>query len=602
MAYTTKNPMRVLIVENRNSKRFIAQQLLNNYDLDFSWQRIGCQSELRQIAQHFDPSLVYCADDLPADSRADALALLYLLSLQTALIHIAQTDDDSESTVCAPISFKFKPPKMSINGMAAAEQDESLRNYPPSLPDGGGSAVVMSDSAGWITYANICATRLLRGSSENSIGTLLGRDHAFGSPLCGAQRLAIFDARTGNPSPVHLSSLIEHAGASVRGAFGALPIVALALDGMGSAKPFGDRTLGEDALHSVTSQFIAEAKGRGMIARVGKDAVLVIVPDPSHLVGESIQSAAQPATIALNESTPVPLPSVVSIAPVLLTEVVEPVADHRPPLEAGLGDALQRHAIGVHYQPQFELRSGRGCGVEALARWSLSNGQSIAPIVFIPVAERAGMIHSLGASVLKDACMTAAAWRGREEERLTVSVNLSTLQINHAFAGTLKEILDHSGLRPARLELEIAESAVLANADLTASCLKEWRELGVRVAVNHAGQNYSSLSYLSRLSINRLKLDKSLIQSLTPAKKSAAIVHALISLGAALGIEVLAEGVETSEQFELLAELGCQQVQGYLLARPAPAVQAQLALRRSWGSLPKSVRRPSSEAVQRYAS
>jgi len=143
---------------------------------------------------------------------------------------------------------------------------------------------------------------------------------------------------------------------------------------------------------------------------------------------------------------------------------------------------------------------------------------------------------------------------------------------------------------------------VLSNADLTASCLKEWKRLGVRIAVNHAGQNYSSLSYLSRLSINRLKLDKSLIQGLTPAKKSISIVHALISLGAQLGVEVLAEGVETPAQFELLTELGCQQVQGYLLARPAPAVQAQLALRRPWGSLPKTVRRAGSEVAQRYAS
>lgn len=146
------------------------------------------------------------------------------------------------------------------------------------------------------------------------------------------------------------------------------------------------------------------------------------------------------------------------------------------------------------------------------------------------------------------------------------------------------EVIETSGLRASRLELEIAESAVLSNADLTATCLKEWKRLGVRVAVNHAGQNYSSLSYLSRLSINRLKLDKSLIQDLTPAKKSIAIVHALISPGTELGIEVIAEGVETVAQFQLLAELGCQQVQGYLLARPAPAVQAQLALRRSWAA------------------
>ncbi|HEV7358819.1 MAG TPA: EAL domain-containing protein [Steroidobacteraceae bacterium] len=573
-----KNPMRVLILENRASKQFIAQQLLNNYDMEFTWQRVACESELRDIVQHISPTLVYRADDLPLDSREDALELLYLLSPKTAVIHVVQTEEKSGTTARAP----------SINGIAAGEQEEPWRNGPPSLLDGGGNAVVMTDSAGWISYANICASRLLRDSHEDSIGTLLGRDHDFTSPLCGAQRLAIFAARSGVPRPIHLNDLVERAGAPARGTLGAFPIDALALGGSGSVKLLGDRPSSKDALRSITSQFIGESHSRGMIARVGKDAVLVIIPDP-----------AQTPALALHESAQA---SVASIAPVFLTEIVEPVASHRPPLEARLDDALQRDAIGVHYQPQFELQSGRGCGVEALARWALSSGESIAPIVFIPVAERAGMIHSLGASVLKNACMTAAAWRGREEAGLTVSVNLSTLQINRDFIRILSEILDKSGLRAARLELEIAESAVLSNADLTATCLKEWKRLGVRVAVNHAGQNYSSLSYLSRLSINRLKLDKSLIQGLTPAKKSISIVHALISLGAQLGVEVLAEGVETPAQFELLTELGCQQVQGFLLARPAPAVQAQLALRRPWGSLPKTVRRPTSEVTQRYAS
>jgi EAL domain-containing protein (putative c-di-GMP-specific phosphodiesterase class I) len=597
-----KNPMRVLIVENRNSKRFVAQQLLNNYDLEFSWQRVASESELREIAQYFNPSLVYCADDLPAESQADAVALLHLLSLQTAVIQVVQTNEERGTTARAPIALKPKPPKMSINGIAAAEQDESSCNYPPSLLDGGGNAVAMSDSAGWITYANICASRLLGDSNGHSIGTLLGREYDFASPKCGAQRLAIFDARTGSPSPVHLSKLVERAGAPARGTHGALPIVALALGGSSSTKLFGDRAISEDALSTITLQFNSEASGHGMIARVGKDAVLVIIPDPTQIATECSEPTAPPATLPQKEPARARLGPVGSIAPAALSEIAESVADHRPPLEARLDDALQRDAIGVHYQPQFELQSGRGCGVEALARWGLSSGESIAPIVFIEVAERTGMIHSLGASVLKNACMTAAAWRGREEERLTVSVNLSTLQINRDFVRALSEILDKSGLRASRLELEIAESAVLSNADLTASCLKEWKRLGVRVAVNHAGQNYSSLSYLSRLSIDRLKLDKSLIQGLTPAKRSISIVHALISLGAQLGVEVLAEGVETPAQFELLTELGCQQVQGYLLARPAPAVQAQLALRRSWGSLPKSVRRPSPEVAQRYAS
>jgi EAL domain-containing protein (putative c-di-GMP-specific phosphodiesterase class I) len=279
-----------------------------------------------------------------------------------------------------------------------------------------------------------------------------------------------------------------------------------------------------------------------------------------------------------------------------------PAEDRRPPIEIGLDEALQRRTIGVHYQPQFELQNGRGCGVEALARWTLCSGETIAPAIFIPIAEHAGMIHSLGEQILRAACDTAAAWRGREAERLTISVNISPLQINTKFVDVLTRIIATSGLHPKRLELELAESAVLANPDLTMSCLRQWKRLGVRVAVNHAGNNYSSLRYLSRLSIDRLKLDKSLIQSMTPAKTTVGIVHALISLGIELGIEVIAEGVETASQFDLLAELGCQQVQGYLLARPMPAVQAQIVLRKPWGSLPKSVVRPMADSREMYAS
>jgi EAL domain-containing protein (putative c-di-GMP-specific phosphodiesterase class I) len=279
-----------------------------------------------------------------------------------------------------------------------------------------------------------------------------------------------------------------------------------------------------------------------------------------------------------------------------------PAALHRPPLELGLGDALQRCAIGVHYQPQFELQNGRGCGVEALARWTLCSGETIAPAVFIPIAEQAGMIHSLGEHILKSACETAAAWRGRDAESLTMSVNLSTLQINAHFFYVLSKVIDTSGFPAPRLELELDESAVLANTDLTASCLRKWKQLGVRVAVNHAGNNYSSLSYLSRLPIDRLKLDKSLTQSMTPAKTTVGIVHALISLGVELGVEVIAEGVETASQFKMLTELGCRQVQGYLLARPMPAVQAQIVLRKPWGSLPKSALCSADIGNERFAS
>jgi EAL domain-containing protein (putative c-di-GMP-specific phosphodiesterase class I) len=163
-------------------------------------------------------------------------------------------------------------------------------------------------------------------------------------------------------------------------------------------------------------------------------------------------------------------------------------------------------------------------------------------------------------------------------------------------------VLDTSGLPAARLELEIAEAAVLANTDLTGRYLKEWKRLGVRVAVNHAGTNYSNLKYLSQLPVDRLKLDRSLIQNITLDKRAAGITHALISLGAELGVDVLAEGVETETQFQMLTELGCKQVQGYLLGRPMPAVQAQVALRKPWGNLPRSAQHSRTVVREHYAS
>lgn len=159
-----ENPMRVLIVENRESEGSIAQQLLDNFDLEFSCQRVACSSELREVTLHFNPSLVYRADILPADSRSDAVALLYLMCLRTAVIHITQTDDKSGALAGASVALRLKQPKKSRSAMAAGKEDESTRHHLPALLGVGGNAVVLSESAGWITYANIAASGLLSDS------------------------------------------------------------------------------------------------------------------------------------------------------------------------------------------------------------------------------------------------------------------------------------------------------------------------------------------------------------------------------------------------------------------------------------------------------
>jgi EAL domain-containing protein (putative c-di-GMP-specific phosphodiesterase class I) len=252
-------------------------------------------------------------------------------------------------------------------------------------------------------------------------------------------------------------------------------------------------------------------------------------------------------------------------------------------LRAKLREALHRNALSVRYQPQFELHTGRGCGVEALARWTLVPGQDIAPSVFIPLAEHFGMIQALGEWVLKSACEKAQVWCNHEAQRSTVSVNVSALQINEEFSAVIGRTLHEARFPAECLELEITENALVGNTDLTMACLKQWKELGVRIAVDDFGTGYSSFNYLSRLPVDRLKLDQSLTHRMTIDAKSKIIMRSIISLGADLGIDVIAEGVETEQQFQMLEDLGCPHVQGYLLGRPMPARQAQIALRKPWG-------------------
>jgi len=165
-------------------------------------------------------------------------------------------------------------------------------------------------------------------------------------------------------------------------------------------------------------------------------------------------------------------------------------------------------------------------------------------------------------------------------------VNVSALQIDDEFCAVLEQVLQRSGFPANRLELEITESALIANPTLTIEYLNTWKALGVRIAMDDFGTGYSSLSYLSRLPVDRLKLDRSLIQRMTLDKKSAAIMRLIVSLGSELDMEVIAEGVETEEQLQRLTDLGCPQVQGYLLGRPMPAEQIQGVLGKLWGNRP----------------
>jgi EAL domain-containing protein (putative c-di-GMP-specific phosphodiesterase class I) len=254
------------------------------------------------------------------------------------------------------------------------------------------------------------------------------------------------------------------------------------------------------------------------------------------------------------------------------------------PLAGLLTKAVMREELKVHFQPQYETESGRGCGVEALARWTLPGGEEISPVIFIPIAERTAMIAPLGEWVLRHSCETLLGWEDVNGCAATLSVNVSTHQINREFCTALERILKITGFPGDRLELEITESALIDNADFAIECFEIWRDLGVHIAVDDFGTGYSSLNYLSRLPLDRLKIDRSFVHRMPFEKKTVAIVRSVLALGEDIGMTVLAEGIETEREFSMLQAMGCKQVQGFLFAKPAPAADAHALLAIPWGA------------------
>jgi EAL domain-containing protein (putative c-di-GMP-specific phosphodiesterase class I) len=252
-------------------------------------------------------------------------------------------------------------------------------------------------------------------------------------------------------------------------------------------------------------------------------------------------------------------------------------------LASRLRRAIANRTLALHYQPQFDLVSGLASGMEVLARWFPLGGEAIEPSVFIPLAEETSQIEALGNWVIEAACEQAINCCSAGDAALTLCVNISPLQLNPQLVSAIRAILQRTGFPATRLELEITEGVLLSDCIATEHCLLEIKSMGIQIAIDDFGVGYSNLSYLSKFPIDRLKLDKSLIQQLRSDHKDMAILASIIDLCAALHIKVIAEGVESEYQFGTLERLGCDQVQGYLLGRPTQLGQAQLTMDKRWG-------------------
>jgi diguanylate cyclase (GGDEF)-like protein/PAS domain S-box-containing protein len=249
-------------------------------------------------------------------------------------------------------------------------------------------------------------------------------------------------------------------------------------------------------------------------------------------------------------------------------------------LENDLRRALDHNEFELHYQPIVSLPAQQWTGFEALLRWQ-RDGKTVSPTEFIPVAEETGMIESLGAWVLREACRQAAQWRARYPNGpvIGITVNVSARQLTRPnFLETVRDAVRSAGLWPGDLRLEITETTLMDNPEQAAHALRELRALGIKVYLDDFGTGFSSLSYLHRFPVDTLKIDRSFVAGLSADANQPAIVESIVALAKTLGTQVIAEGVETEEQRDKLIRLGCGHAQGFLFSEPLSAAAAEAFL------------------------
>jgi len=262
-------------------------------------------------------------------------------------------------------------------------------------------------------------------------------------------------------------------------------------------------------------------------------------------------------------------------------------AIERQSLQEGLHHAIERHELALHYQPKLDLVTREIVGAEALVRWRHPQRGLVPPAQFISVAEDCGLIVPIGRWVLREACRQMRVWQAAGLAPRCIAFNVSAVELRApGFVSGVRSILGETGLEPRYLEIELPESRLIEDtyasgeARSVGDALKELKEIGALLALDDFGTANSSVSHLKSLPIDTLKIDQSFIHDLTRNKDGIGIVVGLIGLGNCLHMRVIAEGVETHEQIEILAEHGCPQGQGYYFSRPVPAEEFARLLKR----------------------
>lgn len=405
------------------------------------------------------------------------------------------------------------------------------------------------------------------------------------------------DALTGLPNRLGHDEFLEHEGAKEDG----LALILLDVDNLRIVRERHGRAIGDAVLVEIASRLREAVREDRGVFRIGSDAFSMIVSgetepeelaalcrdviatlrQPIGLDGRTIQCTIS-AGIARSRSDDLDGVRLLRNADIALYRARraggasiefyggddDEASARRHRLEHDLALAITRNELFVVFQPFLDVQGGRVTGFETLLRWQHPELGLVPPSEFIPIAEEAGQIHALGQWSLRQACTIARAWPGD----LRLAINLSAEQFAcDQLEPVVLGILSETDFPPERLELEVTETSLIADIDLARERLEALAKHGIEIALDDFGVGYSSFSYLVKLPLARLKIDQSFVRDMTPGSGSAAIVSSLISLAEQLGLAVTAEGVETPEQLDQLREMGCGEVQGYLIGKPIAA-------------------------------